>query len=472
MALPKTGNILEQAITMQTLSEQVRQLEQSGTFDQAWYVQHYSDVAQSTLSPAEHFIRIGQHIGRRPNGAASGERFTGEVRADVDSPTPQEAMHSHDGRKAAIALASRADDQSIARLALVSHPPVKTYDQYKSEIFSRMNMLSDQPYFPVNVSIDTDYTGPPHATSFDSFISKRQRSEAVKQMTRMLKFGIVAINPQPGVHAARDEDGEFIRYRSIMADKEFIDRLPPWMIIHIHAFYPDVVEEMLSYFHGDSKKGRFFITTTTQKNYDAITKILDDQGFSSYKILLIDNKGRDIGPFLDYAVDYASDGDVICHVHTKKSPDVGGSYGEKWRNQLYGALLTQTAVDAFEDRQLGLLFPDTSRSVGWGKNLPLCKQIAEYFGRQPSSHPGPMPVGNMFLARVEVARAMQDATHDFEWPREPVPYDGSILHAIERMWSMACEHAGFQWAAIHSPYGDHASADTQTRPAGARRTKG
>src|SRR5690606_2672151 len=117
---------------------------------------------------------------------------------------------------------------------------------------------------------------------------------------------------------------------------------PSTMTIHIHAFYPDVVEEMLEYFVGDAKKGKFLVTTTTKKNHKLITEIFEDKGFSRYQILLIDNKGRDIGPFLDYAIDHVSERDVICHVHTKKSPDVGGSYGEKWRNQLYGALLTQT----------------------------------------------------------------------------------------------------------------------------------
>jgi hypothetical protein len=53
---------------------------------------------------------------------------------------------------------------------------------------------------------------------------------------------------------------------------------------------------------------------------------------------------------------------------------------------------------------------------------------------------------------------MRDATRDFDWPREPVPYDGTILHAIERMWPIACEYAGFNWAAIHSRLGGDEAA--------------
>ena len=269
----------------------------------------------------------------------------------------------------------------------------------------------------------------------------------------MLASGIVAINPRPGVHAAR-ENGEFIRYRSLLAQATSVDQMPDSMLIHIHAFYPEIVAEMLRHFTGAARSGRFFITTTTESDQARISKIAERRGFANCRVALIKNRGRDIGPLLDHALAVASPGDVICHVHTKKSPDIGGTYGEKWRNQLYGALLGQTAIDAFRDPQLGLLFPDTPRAVGWGKNRAFCEEIAASFGVTLKPHPGPMPVGNMFFARFEVVQAMRAATQAHEWPREPVGYDGTILHAIERMWTAACEHTGHTWAGIHSAYGE------------------
>jgi GT2 family glycosyltransferase len=349
--------------------------------------------------------------------------------------------------------------------------PNDPYKQYEKRIFSKLDELAHRKPLPVDVEIDTDYTGPVHATPFDSFLSPRQRDDSIKHTIRMLQLGIVGINPRPGVHAARDENGDFIRYRSILAQEEVVERLPSSMLIHIHAFYPDVVEEMLDCFVGKAQHGRFLVTTTTRKNHEAVRRILEEREFSGAETILIENKGRDIGPFLDHAVSYASAGDVICHVHTKKSPDVGGTYGEKWRKLLYGALLTQTAVDAFDDDSLGLLFPDTSRSVGWGKNRPFCEEIAANMGRTLKSHPGPMPIGNMFFVRVETAQAMREATKDMEWPREPVPYDGTVLHAIERMWTLACEQANLQWAAVYARHDEKEATPKATRSTRTPRAK-
>lgn len=404
----------------------------------------------------EKLLHIPEMLSRYRNHQNSMLRQQTNVgRNIVELSRNMEALHpwiTLDAPKASRRRAPRQGNQAKTPIEFDHYRVPQTilsYRQYTDALFGKIQSLADRQPMSADVEIDTDYTGPANNTPFDTFASKRQREDSVAQISRMLRLGIAAINPRPGVHAARRSDGGLIEYRSIATGSEAISRLPPNMLIHIHAFYPDVVEEMLSYFVDEAKHGRFLVTTTSQKNHDAVRKILDDQSFSAHETILIDNRGRDIGPFLDQAIDYASDGDTICHVHTKKSPDVGESYGKKWRKSLYGALLTQTAVDAFADSRLGLLLPETSRSVGWGKNRDFCEQIAKRFDRRLGAHPGPIPVGNMFFTRVEVARVMREATRDLGWPREPVPYDGTVLHAIERMWPVACEYAGLEWAAIH-----------------------
>lgn len=408
--------------------DDIDRLTSTGAFDAAWYTQRYPDVLDSGMTPVEHYVRIGQHIGRKPR---SSEKQSGHP-SGAYAPTIS-----------AIPIAS-------VWPPLAKSENIDPYKQYETDIFAKLNSLSRRKPLPVDVEVDTDFTGPAHSTPFDSFNSARERENSIRQTTKMLQLGIVAVNPRPGVHGARQENGDFIRYRSIVAEADMVEQVPPSMLIHIHAFYPDVLEEMLDRFEGPAQQARFLITTTTQKSYEAISRIVEERTFSRARVIQVENKGRDVGPFLDHVIDHADDGDVICHVHTKKSPDVGGSYGEKWRRSLYGTLLTQTAINAFEDKNLGLLFPDFSRSVGWGKNRAFCEGLAKQLGVQLRAHPGPIPVGNMFFARIEVVRLMREATKGTQWPREPVPYDGSVLHAIERMWPLACERAGLTWCAIHA----------------------
>ena len=53
---------------MSKFKDDIDQLTKSSVFDATWYVHQYPDVVKSGMTPAEHYIRIGQRIGRKPNG--------------------------------------------------------------------------------------------------------------------------------------------------------------------------------------------------------------------------------------------------------------------------------------------------------------------------------------------------------------------------------------------------------------------
>lgn len=57
---------------MTTLADKVRLLGESGLFDEAWYVERYPDVLRCGMSAIEHYVRVGQHIGRKPNSEQDG----------------------------------------------------------------------------------------------------------------------------------------------------------------------------------------------------------------------------------------------------------------------------------------------------------------------------------------------------------------------------------------------------------------
>jgi lipopolysaccharide biosynthesis protein len=62
------------------------------------------------------------------------------------------------------------------------------------------------------------------------------------------------------------------------------------------------------------------------------------------------------------------------------------------------------------------------------------------------------PVGSMFWARVPALSALLGLGLRWEdYPEEPVPYDGTILHAIERMLPIVATASGGTILLSHVP---------------------
>ncbi|MEO5581730.1 MAG: rhamnan synthesis F family protein, partial [Saprospiraceae bacterium] len=57
------------------------------------------------------------------------------------------------------------------------------------------------------------------------------------------------------------------------------------------------------------------------------------------------------------------------------------------------------------------------------------------------------PMGTMFWARTESLLPLFNLKFDWEsYPDEPIPEDGSILHALERILPSVVNHQGFHIA--------------------------
>jgi lipopolysaccharide biosynthesis protein len=103
-------------------------------------------------------------------------------------------------------------------------------------------------------------------------------------------------------------------------------------------------------------------------------------------------------------------------------------------------------VSAFaHDPQLGLVFADDPHYIGWDKNLPFGKALGDALGlRELPVQFFPFAVGTMFWARAAALRPLFELGLDWDdYPAEPLPIDGSMLHALERLLPSVVEQAGF-----------------------------
>ena len=180
---------------------------------------------------------------------------------------------------------------------------------------------------------------------------------------------------------------------------------------------------------------------------------------------VFNNRGRDIGPFLTgFGETILSCYDIVGHLHTKKSdnPDISvDSMTGVWRCFLYANLLADkncmadTIIQRLAvDDSLGLVFPDDPNIIGWGENRPYALTLAKRLGIAESLPETTFnfPVGNMFWARTTALKPLLELGLAWDdYPSEPVPYDGSLLHAIERILPFVTETTGFRNAVTNVP---------------------
>ena len=103
----------------------------------------------------------------------------------------------------------------------------------------------------------------------------------------------------------------------------------------------------------------------------------------------------------------------------------------------------ETLARMAAEPRVGMVFPDDPNVIGWTENRAGAEALSSrlQLGRIPENPV--FPVGSMFWARVPVLSPLFGLGLSWEdYPEEPVPYDGTILHVIERMLPMVATASG------------------------------
>ncbi|MEP6878469.1 MAG: rhamnan synthesis F family protein [Nitrosospira sp.] len=213
--------------------------------------------------------------------------------------------------------------------------------------------------------------------------------------------------------------------------------------LHLHVYYSDLFPEMLSRLSKNNSRPDLFISVPTKFVRDEIVDLLNDYSGKLIDIRIVPNRGRDIGPFLTaFGTTFIDSYDVVGHFHTKKSIDLRDEMiGKKWYHFLLENLLggKKNMADIIlghmaADPSIGIVFPDDSHVVGWGSNRSYADILGQQLGIDTFPENFVFPVGTMFWTRVEALRPLFDLGLTWQdYPIEPLPYDGTILHALERL---------------------------------------
>lgn len=228
--------------------------------------------------------------------------------------------------------------------------------------------------------------------------------------------------------------------------------------LHIHAHYPDLIGELRKALSVNASRCDLFVSTSSKEGLDSIRQALAGFDKGNVHLSLVPNRGRDIGPFLTEYRWLTDKYDLIGHVHCKKSPYSGAEIGGTWRRFLWSnlignanAMMDEIGRQFEAEAALGLVFPDDPNVIGWDSNKAIAQRFAHEMGlSQALPDAFNFPVGTMFWCRGAALRPLFELGLDWEdFPPEPLPNDGTILHAMERLLPFVARHQGYKIAVTH-----------------------
>ncbi|MCL2247789.1 MAG: rhamnan synthesis F family protein [Oscillospiraceae bacterium] len=231
-----------------------------------------------------------------------------------------------------------------------------------------------------------------------------------------------------------------------------------------HVTYDDQIDFCGQYLSAATPDIDIFITTLSESMRERI--LVAFKGLTCRELTVIalpdSHKGRDVAALWVVLKPYMDNYDYICFVHNKKSTQdkpltIGRGFAQRcFENILASREYVSNLISLFEKNpRLGMLFPPPvmhglyryNITNMWGLNYQITLELAKSLGIDVpiTDWADPIfPTGGMFWLRTRAFRKLIDHEWSYcDFPDEPLPVDGSLGHAFERIYSFAAQSEGF-----------------------------
>jgi len=276
---------------------------------------------------------------------------------------------------------------------------------------------------------------------------------------RRLTSDIEIISPErcPAEWSIAESNIEVVRKMSRKSGVETVTNIA----IIIHAYYSDIFRDLVERISKEFSEIPYSVKlyiSTIESIANEVTDILSKSGLD-YEVEVFANHGRDILPFLRTAEKISSPETIILKLHTKRSDH--RLTGELWRKELYNSLLSKDkilkTVEYFNNnRNVGIVGPSGNivpMSLYFGGNALALSYYCNIFNISAKELKNMLFVaGSMFYARTHAIEALiklQIPSSMFE--EESGQHDGTMAHAIERVFTLSAYHVGMSIADTSFP---------------------
>lgn len=226
--------------------------------------------------------------------------------------------------------------------------------------------------------------------------------------------------------------------------------------VHLHLYYIDLAENFVMYFKNLMGEYHLYITIIKPEDSETVYKAFNDCGASYIEVVVVENIGRDIGPMIfNLRKQLTTNGyEVIGHFHSKKSLSTDSDLGNRWREYLMQNLVggngvSESLLSLFNDPEVGLVFADDKHIVDIGDNQQYVDDLCQMLDLPKITNTHVFPLGNMFWARIDAIKQFFELDPKTLLQPEPLPYDGSYMHAIERVSPNLVQKNGYRYLTVY-----------------------
>ena len=237
----------------------------------------------------------------------------------------------------------------------------------------------------------------------------------------------------------------------------------------IHLYFEDLFDEMYQYISSMPEYADIYITVGDERKKKKLEEKFATLPVNKVEVILCENRGRDVSAGLIVGKDLMDKYDYVCFAHDKKTKQLknglsGKGFADRcFNNILYNKHLVANILALFEDNErlgmLGTPFPNHGEyfelyGSEWTMNFENTKKLAKDLGINVPMSESKMPItayGSVFWFRTKALRKLYEKDWKYEdFPEEPLPGDGTISHAIERVRPFVAQAAGYYSAFVMS----------------------
>lgn len=332
--------------------------------------------------------------------------------------------------------------------------PTKMLESYKCPIFKRKSFFHSPYSSFLNVSDGSQ------GRELLSFLS-----DCTDYDVSMIWENILRTSNMADIHQACSLFFVLPASTKLSSQKEL-----PKLALVMHIYSTDYVEYCFKYAMSMPEYAELIITTDTESKAEYIRECFSKKQWAAVRIIVIENRGRDVSALLIGAAPFLENYDLVCFAHDKKVAQLqpglkGYTWSEKsYRNVLGTEEYVQNILDLFEkNSHLGIACPPPPNHAeylggfltnNWGHNYPNTVELHSKLGLTCpiSQEKTPIaPYGSVFWFRPAALKKLFDSHWTYEdFPEEPLKEDGTISHAIERIYPFVAQEAGYYTAYIMS----------------------